>query len=88
VDQQRKGAVGLDDHVLAAPAHGRDPVAGQLRERRVERLQRVDARRCRRLDLGASQRTVEQACGDLYLRQLRHTPHFRRTRLAASALVR
>ncbi len=63
-----------DDQVLAPPAHARDRLALQDGERRVERLQRVDAGRERPLDSSASQRPVEQARGDLDLGQLGHPP--------------
>ena len=45
---------------------------GERVERRREALQRVDPRRQRRLDLGAAQRAVQAARGDLDLGQLGH----------------
>jgi hypothetical protein len=59
--------------VLAAPAHAGDRGALDGVQRRVERLQRVDARREGRLDDGAAQRGVEATRGDLDLGQLGHS---------------
>jgi hypothetical protein len=88
VHQQREIVADVDDHMLADPPHAGDPLAVERRQRRIERLQRVDARRERRLDAGAAQRVVKPTRGDLDLGKLwqsdfsMHGSGARRTRLA------
>jgi hypothetical protein len=53
-------ALDVDDQVLADPAHALDRPAVERVQRRIERLQRVDARRERRLDRRAAQRSVQR----------------------------
>ena len=72
VHQQRQVAAHVDDEVLAAPPHARDRPAHEGVERRVERLQRVDARRERRLDLRAAERGAQPARHNLDFWQFRH----------------
>ena len=59
------------------PPHARRSPAVERVQRRVERLQRVDARRQRRLDRRAAQRGVQAARGDLDLGQLGHAACWR-----------
>ena len=73
VHEQREVAGELDDELLAAAPDRGDRAALERRQRRVEGLQRVDARRHRGLDRRAAQRRVEPAGGDLDLGQLGHT---------------
>ena len=72
VQQQREIAADVDDEVLADPPHARDGTPGERAERRVERLQRVDAGRQRRLDRRPAQRRVQPPGRDLDLGQLGH----------------
>jgi hypothetical protein len=65
---QGQAAVELQYEQLPAPANPQKPLALDRRQRRIERLQRVDARGQRRLDLRAGERGVEQPCRDLNLR--------------------
>ena len=72
MDEQEKVALEADDQVLAAPADGGDLFTGQRIERGIEGLERVQAGRCGRLDLGAGDGSTDPARGDLDLWQLRH----------------
>ena len=72
VHEQRQATGHLHDQVLAPAAHSVDVPALQLAERGIDRLERVDAGRKRRLDQRAPQRMIEQARGDLDLGQLGH----------------
>ena len=62
----------VDDELLADPAHSGDRPAVDRVQRRVERLQRVDAGSQRGLDHRPAQRLVEAPGGDLDLRELGH----------------
>src|SRR3954464_4638392 len=73
VHQQGEVAREVDDEVLAHAPHAGDGGALDRVQRRVEGLQRVDARRERRLDDDTPQRGIQPACGDLDLGQLGHT---------------
>src|SRR4051794_18572908 len=73
VEEHREIARDVHDEVLAAPPDARDRRALERVQRRVERLQRVDARRERGLDRRAAQGGVEAARRDLDLGQLGHT---------------
>ena len=68
----RELAVQRDHKQLAAPTHVLEAPAGQGGEWRIERLECVDPRRERRLDLAAGDGGVDQARGDLDFRQLGH----------------
>ena len=72
VHEQGEVAGDVDDDVLAAAPDARRRRAVDRVQRRVERLQRVDARRERGLDRRAAQRRVEAARSDLDLGQLGH----------------
>ena len=58
-------AVELDNEQLSAAADALEPASRERRQRRVERLQRVDPGRQRGLDLSAGDGATDQACGDL-----------------------
>jgi hypothetical protein len=73
VHEQREVAREVDHDVLADAADAGDRRALDGVQRRVERLQRVDAGRQRRLDDDTPQRRIKATCGDLDLRQLGHT---------------
>jgi len=72
VHEQREVAGHVDDEVLADPPNARDRPAFERRQRRVERLERVDSGSERGLDLGAAQRRVEATRGDLDLGEFGH----------------
>ena len=74
----------VDDDVLAAAPDALDRRAVDRVQRRVERLQRVDARRERGLDRRAAQRRVEAARSDLDLGQLGHMVSLRAPAAARS----
>ena len=67
MDLERQITVELDYEQLPAAPDALEPAPLERGERRVERLQRVDARRQRRLDLGAGDGGTDQAGGDLDL---------------------
>ena len=73
VHEQGEVAGEVDHDVLADPPHAGDGGALDRVQRRVEGLQRVDARGERRLHDDAAQRGIQPACGDLDLGQLGHT---------------
>ena len=62
----------LDHRHLPDSPHALDPAPHELAEGHLHGLQRHHPRGQRRLDLGAAQRGVEAAGGDLDLRQLGH----------------
>ena len=57
---------------LPAPTDRENPLTLERLKRRVEALQRVDARGACRFDPRTAQSRVQQTCGDLDLGQLRH----------------
>jgi hypothetical protein len=74
VQQHDELVVELEHEQLAAPAHARQLATLERVQRRVERLQRVDAGGERGLDGLARQDGVEPARDDLHLGQLWHAP--------------
>ena len=72
VDEHDQVALDLQREQLAAPPHAGERAALERVQRRVERLERVDAGRERRLDRLPGQRRGQPAGRDLHLRQLGH----------------
>ena len=68
VREQHELPADIDGEVLADPPDAFDRAALKRRQRRVEGLQRVDARRGRRLDRRAGKRLGKPPCRDLHLR--------------------
>ena len=66
------GRVEVEQQQLAAPAHAGERAAVGVVQRRVERLEHVQARRHDRLDRQPRERLAEPAGGDLHLGQLGH----------------
>ena len=64
--------VEVEQQQLPAPAHARERPAVDGVQRRIERLEHVQARRGGRLEHEAGERLAEAAGGDLHLGQLRH----------------
>jgi hypothetical protein len=69
--------VELEQQQLPAPRDAGERPALERVQRRVERLERVDPRRERRLDRLAGQHLGEPARHDLHLRQLGHAGNCR-----------
>jgi hypothetical protein len=68
VRQDHELPADVDREVLADAPHALDRAAGERFQRRVEGLERVDARRHRRLDRRALERRAQAPCRDLDLR--------------------
>ena len=67
MDLDHEIVVELDHEQLAAPPDALEPPSRERRQRRIERLQRVDPGSERRLDLGAGDGSPDQARGDFDL---------------------